>query len=53
MDCADKNVPPRSWQEITQEASHETNLNRIAELAEELNRALQERDEKLNGEKSA
>jgi hypothetical protein len=41
--------PPRSWQAITEEASHETDPQTLAELAEELDRALAERDKKLSG----
>jgi len=38
--------PPRSWEEITEEASHEKNTERLIELARELERALDERDRK-------
>jgi len=41
--------PPRSWHAITEEASHETDPQRLAELSEELERALAERDQKLFG----
>jgi len=37
----------RSWQEIAEEASHEMNPKRLAQLAEELARAFDERDKKL------
>ncbi len=39
--------PSRSWQEITAEASRETDPKRLAELSEELVRALAERDARL------
>jgi hypothetical protein len=34
--------PTRSWQEIAEEASRETDPKRLAELAEELARAIDE-----------
>ncbi len=34
----------RTWQQIAEEASHETDPNRLQELAEELERALDARD---------
>ena len=36
----------RSWQEIATELSHETNPDRVTDLATELNRALDQKDEK-------
>ena len=39
---------PRPWQVIAEEASHETNRERVIELAEELDRALEERDKELS-----
>ena len=37
----------RSWQEIAEEASHETDPEKLIVLAVELERALEVRDEKL------
>ena len=39
--------PPRQWQEIAEEASHETEPEKLIILAVELERALELRDEKL------
>ena len=39
--------PIRPWQEIAEEASHETDSTKLAQLSEELVRALEERDRKL------
>ena len=36
----------RSWQEIATELSHETNCDKVTDLATELNRALDKKDEK-------
>lgn len=38
----------RQWQEITEEASHVTDPRRLCELAEELDRALEERDKNIH-----
>ena len=43
--------PPRQWQEIAEEASHETNPEKLTILAKELERALAIRDEKLRDRK--
>ena len=40
----------RTWQEIAEEASHETDSTKLAELGKELERALEERDIKLRPE---
>jgi hypothetical protein len=45
MSTADK--PVRPWQEIAEEASREKDFNRLQQLAEELERSLQERDKQL------
>jgi hypothetical protein len=39
--------PERSWQEIAEEASHETNPEKLFELSKELEQALDKRREKL------
>jgi hypothetical protein len=39
--------PERSWQEIAEEASHEHDPKRLAELSQELERALEQRDKQL------
>src|SRR5205823_13106043 len=43
--------PPRQWQEIAEEASHETEPEKLIILAVELERALELRDEKLRDRK--
>jgi hypothetical protein len=40
-------TPDRSWQEIAEEASHETNPEKLIKLSKELERALDKRREKL------
>src|ERR1700757_5132189 len=47
----DDRKPPRSWQEITQEASTEKDPKKLADLTPELARALDERDKKLKLER--
>jgi hypothetical protein len=37
--------PSRNWREIAEEASHETDSKKLLELTQELNRAMDERDE--------
>jgi predicted Zn-dependent protease len=39
--------PERSWQEIAEEASHESNPQKLIELSKELEQALEKRREKL------
>lgn len=46
MSSAD-NKPCRDWREIAADASHEKDTNKLNDLAQELERALEERDEKL------
>ena len=48
--------PARGWQEITAEAAKETNRDKLEQLSEELDRALDERREylqRLEKEKNA
>lgn len=40
--------PPRSWQEITYEASRESDPDKLEQLSEELERALDQRARKLS-----
>ena len=43
----------RSWQEIATELSHETNSDKITDLTDELNRALDKKDEKRRNRAAA
>lgn len=45
--------PLRSWQEIAEEASREQNPEKLLKLTDELERALDKRDEVLNVRRSA
>jgi hypothetical protein len=40
--------PRRSWREIADEASHESDPKRLIQLADELTRALDERDNRAH-----
>jgi 16S rRNA U1498 N3-methylase RsmE len=42
MTSPDESSPLRPWQDIARELAQQTNREKIAELAEELNRALEE-----------
>ena len=41
------NKPCRDWREIAENASHERDTKKLSDLAQELEQALEERDEKL------
>jgi hypothetical protein len=45
--AASDGKPIRTWREIAEEASRETDTTKLSELSQELERAFEERDKKL------